>query len=214
MEPLPPERPLHWRRCGHWQVGLALAAGLQAVMMVSTDPITSCGGGCNVPGLAEAILETDVDENVEVVLTIGLQGAIEATGVVNLVDVSMLIVSDFPHHGKINTFLDKAHAFFLRYLAGSPRAIVINAAPDEDKHNFLEALRKCYIARSQSVQYMNTRLGQAKIIAKELVAQNIDYRDLMPVRVAAYINKRTVGLSHDKAYNLANTVRYALRWLE
>ena len=251
-----------------------------------------------MPGLAEAILEAAVDVNVEVELTIGLQDAIEATGVENLVDVSMLDVSDFPqvsdqvanvlrrlftiatnsrsswlrevtaapallppqlpepiqikkpavvlrsakavaqlalrtataksgheavpatpsmkdiNHGKISSFLDKAHAFFLRYLADSPRAIEINAAPDEDKQNFLEVQRKCYIARSQSVQYMNTRLRHAEIIAKELVAQNIDYRDLTPVRVAAYINKRTVGLSHDKAYNLSNTVRSALRWLE
>ncbi len=49
-----------------------------------------------MPGLAEAILEAAVDVNVEVELTIGLQDAIEATGVENLVDVSMLVVSDFP----------------------------------------------------------------------------------------------------------------------
>ena len=73
-----------------------MAAGLQAMMMVSTDPMTSCGGSCNVPGLAEAILEAAVDVNVEVELTIGLQDAIEATGVENLVDVSMLVVADFP----------------------------------------------------------------------------------------------------------------------
>ncbi len=46
MEPLPPGQPLHWRRCGHWKIGLALAAGLHAMMMVSTDPMTSCGGDC------------------------------------------------------------------------------------------------------------------------------------------------------------------------
>ena len=49
-----------------------MAAGLQAMMMVSTDPMTSCGGSCNVPGLAEAILEAAVDVYVEVELMIGL----------------------------------------------------------------------------------------------------------------------------------------------
>ncbi len=46
MEPLPPGQPLHGRRCGHWKVGLALAAGIHSMMLATTDPMTSCGGNC------------------------------------------------------------------------------------------------------------------------------------------------------------------------